>query len=184
MVSPCSPGLKVENLVNTFSGENMVAALDPLHEPKPPEKPAKVVKSDARIRRAPQYSHQNGFGHTSLCTHGQLCAFRGEPAGRASQGEAQGAPWGRSSAWITAPPDALKYPERYGPVPRVHHPDTGRQPFLPALRYSGLPRSILRVGQLFSCSWRSLSDMGTTHLCGIALRPFETVRASANRARA
>jgi len=49
-----APRLKVENLVNAFSGENMVAAFDPLRETKAAEERAEVVESDAGIRRAPE----------------------------------------------------------------------------------------------------------------------------------
>jgi hypothetical protein len=45
--------LKVENLVNAFSIEDVVAAFDPLLEAESPEKRAKVVESDASIRGAP-----------------------------------------------------------------------------------------------------------------------------------
>ena len=67
--------LQVENLVNTCSCEDMVAALDSLREAEPPEKRAEVVESDAGIRGAPQYSHQNRLAHTSLCAQGQIPRF-------------------------------------------------------------------------------------------------------------
>jgi hypothetical protein len=66
--------LKVENLVNTFSSENVVAAFDSLRETAPAEKRAEVVESDAGIRRAPQYSQQDRLAHTSLCTRGEIPA--------------------------------------------------------------------------------------------------------------
>jgi len=68
--------LKVENLVNTFSSENVVAALDPLRETAPAEQRAEVVESDAGIRRAPQYSQQDRLTHTSLSTRGQIPALQ------------------------------------------------------------------------------------------------------------
>src|SRR5947208_2860316 len=69
MVSPSSPRLQVENLLNTVSCEDMVAALGPLREAESPKKGAEVIESDAGIRRAPQHSHENRLAHTSLCTH-------------------------------------------------------------------------------------------------------------------
>jgi hypothetical protein len=67
--------LKVENLVSAFSIEDVVAAFDPLREAESPEKRAKVVESDASIRRAPQYSNQNRLAHTPLCAQGQVPVF-------------------------------------------------------------------------------------------------------------
>ena len=53
----------------------MVAAFDPLREAEPVKESAEVIEADAGIRRAPQYSHQNRLGHTSLCTRRQIPAF-------------------------------------------------------------------------------------------------------------
>jgi hypothetical protein len=61
----------------------MVAALDPLRKAEPPENRAKVVESDAGIRRAPQYSHQNRLAHTSLCAQGQIPVFQLSATSRA-----------------------------------------------------------------------------------------------------
>jgi hypothetical protein len=63
--------LKVENLVNTFPSEDVMAAPDPLRETEPPEKRAKVVESDACIRITPQYSNQDRLTHNPLCARWQ-----------------------------------------------------------------------------------------------------------------
>lgn len=62
-----APRLEVENLVDAFSAEDVVAASNPLGEAQPPEKRAQVVESDAGIRRAPQHSNQNRLAHNPLC---------------------------------------------------------------------------------------------------------------------
>jgi hypothetical protein len=58
--------LKVENLLNTLSGEDMMAASDPFLEAEPPEQCPQIVEWDAGIRRPAQYSRQNRISHTSL----------------------------------------------------------------------------------------------------------------------
>jgi hypothetical protein len=45
-----TPWLQVKNVVNAFSREDVVAALDPLREAKTPEKNTEVVESNASIR--------------------------------------------------------------------------------------------------------------------------------------
>ena len=50
------PRLKVENLGDVFSSEDVVAALDSLSKAKPRKESAKIAEADVRIRGAPHYS--------------------------------------------------------------------------------------------------------------------------------
>jgi hypothetical protein len=49
------PRLEVENLGNTFAGENVVAPIDSLGEAKLRKPSAELAEADVRIGGAPQY---------------------------------------------------------------------------------------------------------------------------------
>lgn len=96
-----TPRLKVENLVNAFSIEDVVATFYPLREAEPPKKRAKVVKPDASIRRAPQHSNQNRLAHAPLCAQGkfQLCSALFGTA-RAQLGTTNRPKWFVRGCWL------------------------------------------------------------------------------------
>lgn len=57
------PRLKVENLGNVLTREDVVAALDPISETKPRQETAKLAETNIRIRGAPQHLQQDGLCH-------------------------------------------------------------------------------------------------------------------------